>query len=76
MVEVMEYLIIISIFCVLALVSYRFITAGNKTSLPTELVNQEMFVEQEQVITELPKRAVADSHWHIKTFMRPRRKRV
>lgn len=76
MVEVMGYFIIISILCVFALVISRFIKARIKTSLPTELVNQEMFTEQEQVITELPKRAVADSHWHVKTFMRPRRKRV
>ncbi|WP_312506930.1 hypothetical protein [Lysinibacillus sp.] len=76
MVEVMGYFIIISILCVLALVISRFIKTRNKTSLPTELVNQEMFAEQEQVITELPKRPVADSHWHVKTFIRPRRKRV
>ncbi len=76
MVEFMRYFIIISILCVLALVIYKFIKARIKTSLPTELVNQEMFAEQELVIAEVPKRPVADSHWHVKTFMRPRRKRV
>lgn len=76
MVEFMEYFIVISILCVLALVISRFIKARNKTSLPSELVNQEMFAEQEPVIAEVPKSPVADSHWHVKTFMRPRRKRV
>lgn len=76
MVEVMGYFIIISILSVLALVTSRFVKARNKTYLPTELVNQEMFAEQELVIAEVHKRPVADSHWHVKSFMRPRRKRV
>lgn len=76
MVEVMGYFIVISILCVLAFVISRFIKARNKTYLPTKLVKQEMFAEQELVIAEVHKRPVADSHWHVKTFMRPRRKRV
>jgi len=75
MVEAIGYFIIISILCVFALVISRFIKARIKTSLPTD-VNQEMFAEQEPVIAEVPKSPVADSHWYVKTFMRPRRKRV
>ncbi len=76
MLEFIGILIIVFCFSAIALTIYKAIKVRRKLLLPTELINQEMFVEQEQVITVLPKRAVADSHWHVKTFMRPRRKRV
>jgi len=76
MLEFIGILIIIFSFLAIVLTIYKGIKVRRKLLLPTELINQEMFAEQEQVITELPRRAVADSHWHVKTFMRPRRKRV
>lgn len=68
------FLITFLIFGLLALTIHGFISAGRKTPLSNELFNFEMFAEQEPVLAEVPKRAVADTHWHVKAFMRPRRK--
>ncbi|MFJ6264417.1 hypothetical protein ACIQGW_05255 [Lysinibacillus xylanilyticus] len=76
MLEFMGFLIIVCILGFLALMINGFIVARRKGSLPTELFNHEMFAERKPVVEELPNRAVADSHWHVKTFMRPRRKLV
>jgi len=76
MLEFIGILIMIFSFLAIALTIYKAIKVRRKLILPSELINQEMFTEQEQVITELPKRPIADSRWHVKTFMRPRRKRV
>ncbi|MGE7129165.1 hypothetical protein [Lysinibacillus xylanilyticus] len=76
MLEFMGFLIIVCIFGFLALLINRIIRAGRKTPLSTELFNHEMFAERKPVVEELPTRAVADSHWHVKTFMRPRRNKV
>lgn len=69
-------LIVVFILIFLALAIHGLIKAGRKTLLPTELINHEMFVERDPVIADVPKREVADSHWYVKTFMRPRRKNV
>lgn len=74
MLEFMGFLIIVCIFGFIALRINGLIVTNRRGSLPTELFNHEMFAEHEPVVTELPKRAVADSHWHVKAFMRPRRK--
>lgn len=76
MFEFLGFLIIVCIFGFIALLFNGIIVARRKGSLPTELFNHEMFAEREPVVSEVPKRAVADSHWHVKTFMRPRRKKV
>ncbi|MGE7946481.1 hypothetical protein [Lysinibacillus sp. NPDC093688] len=76
MLEFMGFLFIVCILGFIALMINGFIVARRKGSLPTELFNHEMFAVREPVVSEVPKRAVADSHWHVKTFMRPRRKKV
>lgn len=76
MLEFMGFLIIACIFGFIALVINGLISVGRKSSMPTELFNHEMFAVRMPVVTELPKCAVADSHWHVKAFMRPRRKKV
>lgn len=76
LIDFIGILIMIFSFLAIVLTIYKGINVRRKLLLPTELINQEMFAEQEPVIAEVPKRHVADSHWHVKTFMRPRRKRV
>ncbi|WGT40137.1 hypothetical protein QH639_04970 [Lysinibacillus sp. 1 U-2021] len=70
------FLILICVGSFLVLMTKGIILAGQGRSIPSVVFNQEMFTEPEPVIADMPKRAVADSHWFVKTFMRPRRKKV
>jgi len=68
-------LLLISVGGCLALMINGIIIAGRGSSISSVTFNQEIFTEQpESILADVPKRAVADSHWYIKAFMRPRRK--
>ncbi|UED81946.1 hypothetical protein FH508_0008635 [Lysinibacillus sp. CD3-6] len=69
-------LILVSVGGVLALMINGIITAGQGRSISSVAFNQELFTVPEPVLADVPKRAVADSHWFVKAFMRPRRKKV
>ena len=69
------FLILVCVGGFVALTVNGIIVAGRGSSISSVVFNQEMFAEQEPVIAEVPKRAVADTHWHVKAFMRPRRKK-
>ncbi|MGE7839598.1 hypothetical protein ACQKNX_02285 [Lysinibacillus sp. NPDC093712] len=69
-------LILICIVGFLVLMSKGIIRAGQGCSIPSVAFNLEMFTVPELVLADVPKSAVADSHWYVKAFMRPRRKKV
>lgn len=69
-------LILTSVGCFLAPMINGIIKAGQGSSISSVAFNQEMFTVPEPVLADVPKRAVADSHWFVKAFMRPRRKKV
>ncbi len=60
----------------LALIINGINTARQSRAMTSVAFNQEMFTVLEPVFVDVPKRAVADSHWFVKAFMRPRRKMV
>lgn len=69
-------LILISVGGLLSLMINGIIKAGQGRSISSVAFNQEMLTVPEPVLADVPKRALADSHWFVKAFMRPRRKRV
>lgn len=76
MLNIMGIVVVLCILGVLVHFIYSFIANGKHAALPTELINQDMFAVRDPIIAEVPKSAVADSHWYVKAFMRPRRKKV
>lgn len=69
-------LILICVGGFISLMIKEIIAAGRRGSIIPAVFNQEMFTVPEPVLADVPKRPIADSHWFVKAFMRPRRKRV
>gem|GEM_PF-2740338 len=76
MIEFIGFIILICFICVVALITNAIIVTCRRNALPSEFSNQQMFIDSEPIISEVPIRVVADSHWYVKAFMRPRRKKV
>ncbi|MGE7092539.1 hypothetical protein ACQKII_14060 [Lysinibacillus sp. NPDC048646] len=68
------FLFLVCTGVIIALMVNGIIVAGRGRSFSSAVFDQEMFVVHEPVLADVPKRVIADTHWHVKAFMRPRRK--
>ncbi|MGE8004036.1 hypothetical protein [Lysinibacillus sp. NPDC093216] len=76
MIEFIGFIILICFIGVVALITNAIIVTCRRNALPSEFSNQQMFIDSDPIVSDVPKRPIADSNWFVKTFMRPRRKKV
>lgn len=69
MIEISFILVVVLILGLL----FNAVNNALKGSKP-EIINSEHLIDAAPLISDLPKRHIKNSHWFVKTFLRPRRK--